>query len=105
MNFLLSSLFIIGKYFSIYFAKNVLFIGFGVSDTLLTKLLRIILSTVSWLKLSPLKVLARGYAAVYSGGKIIDSVEKADVKKNITVRLVDGEIECKPLEKRVLTER
>ncbi len=49
--------------------------------------------------LSPLKVLSRGYAAVYSGGKIADSVNKVDMNKNISVRFADGEIECKPLEK------
>ena len=49
--------------------------------------------------LSPLKVLSRGYAAVYSGGKIIDSAAKTDMTKNISVRFADGEIECKPLEK------
>lgn len=49
--------------------------------------------------LSPLKVLSRGYAAVYSGGKITDSAEKTDMTKNISVRFADGEIECKPLEK------
>ena len=51
--------------------------------------------------LSPLKVLSRGYAAVYSGGKIIDSAEKTDMTKNISVRFADGEIECKPLEKKL----
>ena len=55
--------------------------------------------------LSPLKVLSRGYAAVYSGGKIVDSAVKADMQKNITVRFADGEIECQPLNKSVLTER
>ncbi|MBQ7100179.1 MAG: exodeoxyribonuclease VII large subunit, partial [Clostridia bacterium] len=49
--------------------------------------------------LSPLKVLSRGYAAVYSGGKIADGVNKVDMNKNISVRFADGEIECKPLEK------
>ncbi len=49
--------------------------------------------------LSPLKVLSRGYAAVYSGGKITDSAAKTDMTKNISVRFADGEIECKPLEK------
>ena len=51
--------------------------------------------------LSPLKVLSRGYAAVYSGGKIVDSAAKADTSKNLTVRFADGEIECKPIEKRL----
>ncbi len=51
--------------------------------------------------LSPLKVLSRGYAAVYSDGKIIDSAEKADMDKNITVRFTDGEIECKPIGKKL----
>ncbi len=51
--------------------------------------------------LSPLKVLSRGYAAVYSGGKIIDGADKADMTKNISVRFADGEIECKPLEKKL----
>ncbi|MBR3754737.1 MAG: exodeoxyribonuclease VII large subunit [Clostridia bacterium] len=53
--------------------------------------------------LSPLKVLSRGYAAVYSGGKITDSAEKTDMTKNISVRFADGEIECKPLEKKLFT--
>lgn len=51
--------------------------------------------------LSPLKVLSRGYAAVYSGGKIADSAEKIDMNKNISVRFNDGEIECKPLERKI----
>ena len=51
--------------------------------------------------LSPLKVLSRGYAAVYSGGKITDSAENTDMTKNISVRFADGEIECKPLEKKL----
>ncbi|MBQ7100759.1 MAG: exodeoxyribonuclease VII large subunit [Clostridia bacterium] len=53
--------------------------------------------------LSPLKVLSRGYAAIYSGGKITDSAEKTDMTKNISVRFADGEIECKPLEKKLFT--
>lgn len=51
--------------------------------------------------LSPLKVLSRGYAAVYSDGKIADSAEKIDMNKNISVRFNDGEIECKPLERKI----
>ena len=51
--------------------------------------------------LNPFKVLSRGYAAVYSGGKITDSAEKTDMTKNISVRFADGEIECKPLEKKL----
>lgn len=49
--------------------------------------------------LSPLKVLSRGYAAVYSGDKIADSVNKVDMNKNIRVRFNDGEIDCSPIEK------
>lgn len=51
--------------------------------------------------LSPLKVLSRGYAAVYSGKKIAESASKTDMNKNLTVRFADGEIECKPLEKKL----
>ncbi len=47
--------------------------------------------------LSPLKVLSRGYAAVYSGGRIIDSVKKAEIDKNLTVRFADGQVECKTI--------
>ncbi len=51
--------------------------------------------------LSPLKVLSRGYAAVYSGGKIADCAAATDMNTDITVRFNDGEIECKPLTKKL----
>lgn len=49
--------------------------------------------------LSPLKVLSRGYAAVYSGDKIAGSVKNVDMSKNMHVRFNDGEIDCRPIEK------
>ncbi len=49
--------------------------------------------------LSPLKVLSRGYAAVYSGTKIVSSVTGVDMNNNIRIRFTDGELVCKPLEK------
>lgn len=44
--------------------------------------------------LNPLGVIARGYAAVQKGGKIITSVCDADTGDDITVRLSDGVIDA-----------
>lgn len=49
--------------------------------------------------LSPLKVLLRGYAAVYADGKIAGSASDIDMNKNIRIRFHDGDIECKPITK------
>ncbi len=51
--------------------------------------------------LSPLKVLSRGYAAVYSNGKVIESAVKVDIDKPLTVQFADGEVKCQPLEKKI----
>lgn len=44
--------------------------------------------------LSPLKVLARGYAIVQSDNKIIKSVKEAEKDGQINVRLSDGNMKC-----------
>lgn len=44
--------------------------------------------------LSPLKVLARGYAIVQSDNKIIKSVKEAEKDDQINVRLSDGNMKC-----------
>ncbi len=49
--------------------------------------------------LSPLKVLSRGYAAVYSDKKLASSVADVDMNKNIRIRFTDGELDCKPIVK------
>ncbi len=51
--------------------------------------------------LSPLKVLSRGYSAAYSGKKIISLAKMADMDENLTVHFYDGEIECKPLNRKL----
>ncbi|MBO5360861.1 MAG: exodeoxyribonuclease VII large subunit [Clostridia bacterium] len=51
--------------------------------------------------LSPLKVLSRGYAAVYSEGKVVGSASDVDTEKDITIRFHDGEVECKPINKSI----
>lgn len=47
--------------------------------------------------LSPYKVLLRGYAAVYDGAHIVESVSQIDLQKPLTVRLADGRVECRPI--------
>ena len=44
--------------------------------------------------LSPLKVLLRGYAAVFSDGKVISSAEKLVSGERITIRFSDGQAEA-----------
>ncbi|MCL2526146.1 MAG: exodeoxyribonuclease VII large subunit [Coriobacteriia bacterium] len=46
--------------------------------------------------LSPLKVLGRGYAAVFdeSTGAVLDSVKEAQRGQNIAVKLQDGQLDC-----------
>lgn len=44
--------------------------------------------------MSPLKVMARGYAVAESEGKIVKSVEQISADKNLTVILGDGKAEC-----------
>jgi len=46
--------------------------------------------------LSPLKVLSRGYAAVFdeTSGEVLDSVQKASSGQNIQVKLIDGQLDC-----------
>lgn len=44
--------------------------------------------------LSPLKVIARGYAVAETDGKIIKSVEQISAEQNITLTLGDGKAEC-----------
>ncbi len=47
--------------------------------------------------LSPYKVLLRGYAAVYDGAHIVESVSQIDLQKPLTVRLADGRVDCRPI--------
>ena len=51
--------------------------------------------------LSPLKVLSRGYAAVYSGDKIVGNASDVDIKNDLTIRFHDGVVECKPIKKSI----
>jgi len=51
--------------------------------------------------LSPLKVLSRGYAAVYADGNVVGSASDVDIKKDITIRFHDGVVECKPIKKSI----
>ncbi len=51
--------------------------------------------------LSPLKVLARGYTAAYCDGFVVGKAENVDLDFNITIHFVDGEVECKPLNKKL----
>lgn len=44
--------------------------------------------------MSPLKVMARGYAVAESEGKIVKSVEQISADKNLTVILGDGKADC-----------
>lgn len=44
--------------------------------------------------MSPLKVMARGYAVAESDGKIVKSVNQISKDKNLTVILNDGKAEC-----------
>ncbi len=49
--------------------------------------------------LSPYKVLLRGYAAVYDGAHIVDSVRHIDMNKPLRVRFADGSVECQPIKR------
>lgn len=51
--------------------------------------------------LSPLKVLSRGYATAYCDERVVDSVKKVNIKKQLTVKFSDGEVLCTPAEKTV----
>ncbi len=51
--------------------------------------------------LSPLKVLSRGYAAVYVNEKIVGSAGNIDMNNDIVIRFSDGEIDCKPIKKTI----
>ncbi|MCL2438045.1 MAG: exodeoxyribonuclease VII large subunit [Coriobacteriia bacterium] len=46
--------------------------------------------------LSPLKVLGRGYAAVFDeeSGEVLDTVEAANIGQDIRIRLKDGQLDC-----------
>lgn len=53
--------------------------------------------------LSPLKVLGRGYSVVRDEqGKVITSVEQTEEGSSVTLRLTDGELDCRVLERRSL---
>ena len=45
--------------------------------------------------LSPLAVLERGFAVAKQNGNVISSVSDADVKKELAVSFLDGELKCK----------
>lgn len=49
--------------------------------------------------LSPLKVLSRGYSVADVDGKTISSVDDANIDDNLNLRLSDGTLKCKVLEK------
>lgn len=51
--------------------------------------------------LSPLKVLSRGYAAVYSGDRVVGNASDVDIKNDLTIRFHDGVVECKPIKKSI----
>jgi exodeoxyribonuclease VII large subunit len=44
--------------------------------------------------LSPLKVLARGFAVPERNGEIVTSINSVDVGDNLTITLSDGKLEC-----------
>ena len=45
--------------------------------------------------LDPMKIMSRGYAAVFDGGTVIDSAQKLEVGGRVTLRLRDGRAEAK----------
>ncbi|MBQ5823540.1 MAG: exodeoxyribonuclease VII large subunit [Clostridia bacterium] len=51
--------------------------------------------------LSPLKVLSRGYAAVYCGDKVVSDAASINMNKNIIVRFADGNVECTPVNREI----
>lgn len=57
-------------------------------------------NTAALESLNPLSVLLRGYSAVSSGGVIIDSINKITPGEEIDVRMSDGTLHCKVLEKK-----
>lgn len=44
--------------------------------------------------LSPLKVMARGFSVASKGGECISSANSLNVGDNITVKLIDGDVDC-----------
>ena len=54
--------------------------------------------------LSPLKVLSRGYAAIYSDEKIVENAANVDMDNELRVRFNDGEITCRPLMRNLFDE-
>ncbi len=46
---------------------------------------------------NPLNTLKRGYALGYQGGKLIKKIEEVDLNEDLTLRLQDGRIDCRPL--------
>ncbi len=54
--------------------------------------------------LSPLKVLSRGYAAVYSGESVAESAKAVDMNSLMKVRFNDGEIICQPQTRNLFDE-
>lgn len=44
--------------------------------------------------MSPLKVLARGYAVAHRDGKVLSSVAQAEIFDQIQIRLSDGQLDC-----------
>ena len=47
--------------------------------------------------LSPLKTLQRGYSVTMQNDRVIRSVDDVKMNEDITVRLYDGTVDCKPL--------
>lgn len=54
--------------------------------------------------LSPLKVLSRGYAAVYSSKRVAGSASAVDMNSLMMVRFNDGEIICQPQRRNLFDE-
>lgn len=63
------------------------------NDALLNKL------TARLDALSPLKVMERGYSAVYSGGKLINSADDVNVDSTLNIRFAKGSADVKVLNK------
>ena len=68
--------------------------------TLSDSILKIIAGKLN--ALSPLATLSRGYSVVYSDKKLIKSVKKIGIGDNVTIRLLDGELNAMVTEKKDL---
>lgn len=54
--------------------------------------------------LNPFKVLSRGYAAVYSGDRVVGNASEIDMNSNMRIRFIDGEVICRPDSRKLFEE-